>query len=71
MQTNNKAMLYRKFSKRIEEFLINEKSKILLINGARQIGKSYLIAHVGRKLFKNYIEINLKSDQEGQALSLQ
>ena len=57
-------MLYRKFEKRIEEFFRKEPNKILLVNGARQIGKSYLIRHVGQKLFKNYIEINLKEDKE-------
>lgn len=57
-------MLYRKFAHRIEEFLKDEPKKILLINGARQIGKSYLIRYVGKKLFKNYIEINLKEDKE-------
>ena len=57
-------MLYRKFAHRIEEFLKDEPKKILLINGARQIGKSYLIRYVGKKFFKNYIEINLKEDKE-------
>ena len=57
-------MLYRKFTKRIESFLRNEPNKILLVNGARQIGKTYLIHHVGKKMFKNYIEINLKEDKE-------
>ena len=57
-------MLYRKFEKRIEEFFCKEPNKILLVNGARQIGKSYLIRYVGKKLFKNYIEINLKEDKE-------
>lgn len=58
-------MLYRKFESRIENFLSHETGKILLVNGARQIGKSYLIRHVGKKMFKNYIEINLKEDKEG------
>ena len=57
-------MLRRKFEKNIEEFLTMEKSKILLVNGARQIGKSFLIRYVGKKLFKNYVEINLKEDSE-------
>ncbi|MEE3486356.1 MAG: AAA family ATPase, partial [Bacteroidales bacterium] len=57
-------MLYRKFANRIEEFFRKEPNKILLVNGARQIGKSYLIRYVGQKLFKNYIEINLKEDKE-------
>ena len=58
-------MLYRKFTHRIEQFLREEPRKILLVNGARQVGKSFLIRHVGKKMFKNYVEINLKADQEG------
>lgn len=58
-------MLRRKYEEHIKEFLKSNPKKILLVNGARQIGKSYLIRHVGRELFKNYVEINLKEDQEG------
>lgn len=58
-------MLYRKFATEIEDFLRNEPCKILLVNGARQIGKSYIIRHVCKNLFKNYVEINLKEDSEG------
>lgn len=61
-------MLYRKFAKKIESFLSSPTNKILLVNGARQIGKSYIIRHVGKHLFKNFIEINLKSDSEGMAI---
>ena len=61
-------MLFRKYSHRIEEFLTSQPNKILLVNGARQIGKSYIIRHVGTKLFKNYVEINLKADKEGAGL---
>ena len=61
-------MLYRKFEKRIEEFFRKEPNKILLVNGARQIGKSYLIRYVGKKMFKNYIEINLKEDKESRGI---
>lgn len=58
-------MLRRKFEKEIEDFLINQPDKILLVDGARQIGKSFIIRHVGKKLFKNFVEINLKEDKEG------
>lgn len=61
-------MLYRKYINRIEYFLTNHQDKILLVNGARQIGKSYAIRFAGKKLFKNFIEINLKEDQEGAQL---
>ncbi len=61
-------MLYRKYAQRIEEFLSKNKNKILLVNGARQIGKSFIIRYVGKKLFSNYIEINLKEDIEGNGI---
>lgn len=61
-------MLFRKYAERIENHLKTQPSKILLVNGAQQIGKSYLIRYVGKKLFKNYVEINLKEDKEGKQL---
>jgi len=61
-------MLYRKFARRLEEFLNNEPRKILLVNGARQIGKSYIIRYVGKQMFKNFVEINLKADKEGMGI---
>ena len=61
-------MLERKFAKYLEEFLQHETRKILLVNGARQIGKSYLIRFIGKKLFNNFVEINLKADQEGDRI---
>ena len=61
-------MLERKFAENLEKFLLHEPRKILLVNGARQIGKSYLIRYVGKKLFKHFVEINLKADQEGDGI---
>ena len=58
-------MLERKFTSVLENFLSEEPNKILLVNGARQIGKSYLIRYVGQKLFPHFVEINLKEDKEG------
>ncbi len=58
-------MLERKLAHTLENFLLRNPRKILLLNGARQIGKSYLIRYIGQKLFKNFVEINLKADQEG------
>ena len=52
-------MLYRKIESLIEEHLKSDSKKILLIDGARQIGKTYIINHVGEKIFENYIEINM------------
>jgi len=58
-------MLERKFTQCLEHILTNEPDKILLVNGARQIGKSYLVRYVGKRLFKHFDEINLKEDKEG------
>ena len=35
-------MLYRKIAKRIESYLSSDSDRMLLIDGARQIGKSYI-----------------------------
>ena len=56
-------MLYRKITKRIEEYLSSDSDRMLLIDGARQIGKSYIIRHVGKTMFSNYIEINMEEDK--------
>lgn len=61
-------MLERKFTQYLEHILNEEPNKILLINGARQIGKSYLIRYVGSRLFTHFIEINLKEDKEGERI---
>ena len=61
-------MLYRKITKRIEEYLQSDSDRMLLIDGARQIGKSYIIRHVGEKLFPNYIEINMEEDKLGDRI---
>ncbi|MBQ8309315.1 MAG: AAA family ATPase [Clostridia bacterium] len=61
-------MLFRKITATIEEHLQGNSNKILLIDGARQIGKSYIIRYVGKKLFANYIEINLLEDFLGNKL---
>lgn len=61
-------MLYRKIEKVIEEHLKSDSKKILLVDGARQVGKTYIIRHVGRKLFENFIEINMVEDSLGDRL---
>ena len=58
-------MLQRKFTTELSRFLQEEPDKIMLVNGARQIGKSYLIRYVSQQMFTHYIEINLQEDKEG------
>ena len=58
-------MLYRKITRRIENYLSSNSNRMLLIDGARQIGKSYIIRWVGQRMFANYIEINMEEDKLG------
>lgn len=58
-------MLFRKISKKIEEYLTSDSDRMLLVDGARQVGKSYIIREIGRRKFKNYIEINMEADKLG------
>ena len=67
----NHTMLERKFSYFLEKFFSEQQNKILLVNGARQIGKSFIIRYVCSKLFKNYIEIDLRADSEKERLFAQ
>ena len=65
-------MLHRKIEKTIVDYLQDGSNKIMVIDGARQIGKSYIIRYVGSELLKdkftNYIEINFIEDSLGDKL---
>lgn len=61
-------MLFRKIEALIEAHLKSDTNKILLIDGARQVGKTYIIRYVGRKLFENFIELNMVEDSLGDRL---
>ena len=61
-------MLFRKIEAQIEDHLKSDSHAIMLIDGARQVGKTYIIRYVGQKLFENYIELNLVEDYVGARL---
>ena len=61
-------MLFRKIESTIVAHLKSNSKKILLIDGARQVGKTYIIRHVGQKLYENFIEINMVEDSLGDRL---
>ena len=58
-------MLFRKIEKEIRDYCQNKPNKVLVIDGARQVGKSFIIRHVGQQMFDNYMEINLLEDANG------
>lgn len=55
-------MFYRKVEKILTQYYNDKDAKIIVIDGARQIGKSFIIRETAKNHFKNYIEIDLKSD---------
>jgi len=61
-------MLYRKISTEIEAHLSSGSDKILVVEGARQVGKSYIIREVGNRLYKNFVEVNFAQDDESDGL---
>lgn len=61
-------MLYRKITSYIEDYLESGTDKILILEGARQIGKSFSVREVGQRLYQNFIEINFVEDDEGRQL---
>ena len=61
-------MFYRKISENIIKHLKSSSEKILLVDGARQVGKSFIIRHIGESTFKHYVEINMLEDRRDAGL---
>ncbi len=65
-------MLRRKIESTIISYLKSDSNKIMIIDGARQIGKSYIIRYIGTEVLKdrfpNYIEVNFVEDFIGKKL---
>ena len=61
----NLIMLYRKVEPLITDYFASNTDKVLVVTGARQIGKSYIIRYCAERHFKNIVEINLITDAEG------
>ena len=61
-------MFHRKIEKQLYEYYDNVEDRILVIDGARQIGKSFIIRETAKTVFKHYIEINLRDDFDGGRL---
>ena len=60
-------MLRRKIEDRIRDFYKKDK-KALLVTGARQVGKTYIIREFGRSAFESFIEINFLENRTAQTL---
>ena len=60
-------MINRKIEERIRNFFQKDR-KALLITGARQVGKTYIIREVGKAGFESFIEINFLEDETARTL---
>ena len=61
-------MLKRKISSKIEDYLKSGSNKMLVVDGARQIGKSFIIREVGIRLLPNFIEIKMEKVRQCERL---
>ena len=57
-------MLKRKFSETLKQWKETKKRECLLVNGARQVGKTFIIDVFGRENYKSYIYLNLFKNPE-------
>ena len=57
-------MLERKITSALEEWKKEEKKPCLLIRGARQVGKTFIIDDFAKKNYENYIYINFELTPE-------
>ena len=61
-------MFERKIETAIEQYFQTDDAPILLIEGARQVGKTSIIRTLGRRRYRNYVEVNLVEDRNGPRL---
>ena len=57
-------MLKRKMTDTLLEWSRTRNRECLLVKGARQIGKTYIIREFGKKYYKNFIELNFLKNPE-------
>ena len=60
--------MYRFASEYLKKWKLNPRHKPLIVRGARQVGKTYLVRDFAEKHFENLLEINFEQDPEAAAL---
>ena len=61
-------MLKRKITERLLEWKNTKDKECLLVKGARQIGKTFIIEDFARKNYKHFVEINFEQHPEMKAI---
>lgn len=57
-------MLKRKAYQKLVEWKNTHRNNCLMVKGARQVGKTYLVREFGKKEYKSFVEINFIKNQE-------
>jgi len=57
-----KKQMKRLFESYLESWKVSPNRKPLIIRGARQVGKTYLVDQLGKSSFKYYLKINPEKD---------
>jgi hypothetical protein len=53
----------RDIYKLLEKWKISERRKPLVLNGARQVGKTYALLHFGKSSYKNFVYLNFEKNE--------
>lgn len=61
-------MLERRIKQEIRDFLDSDRKEALMVTGARQVGKTYIIRECAKEIYKNIVEINFVENQQAVKL---
>ena len=64
-------MISRKIEAELQNFQESSNPKALLITGARQVGKTFIIRQFGRRSYRSFVEINFLEDKAARSLFAQ
>ncbi len=67
-EVGSSIFLKRKIEKQIRRFLESKDKKSLLVDGPRQVGKTYLIEKLGREYYKNFIKLDFLADSLAKSI---
>lgn len=61
-------MISRKIWKELQDFHLKDGKEALLVDGARQVGKTYIVRQFAKQYYKNFIELNFIKNPAAKTL---
>ena len=61
-------MIVRNIEAELRRFFQSQEKKALLVTGARQVGKTYIIEALGRQAFSSFVRINFIENKQARSL---